>query len=472
MYGAAATSLDIVGVEHHQASFARLWPTMEKRYSPKKAGQVLRDDRELFDWALLSDDSANPYDHNAVAVWIGGEHVGYLNRDAATRYSPLIRRIAGGGFTLRVESRLWLRERPDGTYHARVLVQLPEPNARLHALCAPQARLIPERLDALGNPIRGPQWGAVWKSEYLTKEETNEFLTDSKLDNLKLVFHRGQLVPSIKEGLVHPRYLDRFGVFEFSLDWRSDNTDAFSVLEPGSPLRLIYQPNELDFTQVGIRDSDGSSLGGLHSEQISNAIASGIEMVAINLRSEFVQGLAVPRSMLSLFFPWAVPSEYPVSVTLPITAPRTMEKDKPIVVVRYEDSGRDGFAYIWPFGSAPEPGMTAYTKSGSEVTVTSLGTGYQGPLEKLARRKPAAVESLVDKSEWVNTTRMSYGGKPIVTVRVEDVQSSEKELAYIWPFQSEPKPGMTARTKAGDMVTVTRLGTQYAGALQRLHRRK
>lgn len=72
---------------------------------------------ELVGRALLSDDSANPYDGNAVAVWFNGEHVGYLSADDAEKYSPVVRELAAQGRVLRVEARAWARERQDDDYY-------------------------------------------------------------------------------------------------------------------------------------------------------------------------------------------------------------------------------------------------------------------------------------------------------------------------------------------------------------------
>ncbi|MFI2488519.1 HIRAN domain-containing protein [Promicromonospora kroppenstedtii] len=72
---------------------------------------------EIMGQALLSDDSANPYDGNAVAVWFNGEHVGYLSADDAEKYSPIVRELAAQGRVLRVEARAWARERQDDDYY-------------------------------------------------------------------------------------------------------------------------------------------------------------------------------------------------------------------------------------------------------------------------------------------------------------------------------------------------------------------
>lgn len=36
----------------------------------------------------LGADFGNPYDSNAIAIWVGGRHVGYLERALATRSAP------------------------------------------------------------------------------------------------------------------------------------------------------------------------------------------------------------------------------------------------------------------------------------------------------------------------------------------------------------------------------------------------
>ncbi len=48
--------------------------------------------------AFLYPEPTNPYDANAVMVFIGGEHVGYLNRHDAPHYQPLLLELERSGY--------------------------------------------------------------------------------------------------------------------------------------------------------------------------------------------------------------------------------------------------------------------------------------------------------------------------------------------------------------------------------------
>jgi hypothetical protein len=70
--------LEVVGEASYQDN---LWRIVGGRHSPD--GRV----REEV-YAVLAAEPDNPYDANAVAVWIQGLKVGYLSREDARRYRP------------------------------------------------------------------------------------------------------------------------------------------------------------------------------------------------------------------------------------------------------------------------------------------------------------------------------------------------------------------------------------------------
>jgi hypothetical protein len=71
-------SLEAVGEASYQDS---LWLIVGGRSSPN--------DRVRMDvYAVLVAETGNPYDANAVSVWVQGLKVGYLSRDDARRYRP------------------------------------------------------------------------------------------------------------------------------------------------------------------------------------------------------------------------------------------------------------------------------------------------------------------------------------------------------------------------------------------------
>lgn len=98
---------------------------VEIRRAFRRARLDIEDGDELVAPALLVDDHENPHDSNAVAVWIAGEHVGYLDRDTARIWTATVRERASVGEVIEVEGWLWASERPDGSVGARATVRLP-----------------------------------------------------------------------------------------------------------------------------------------------------------------------------------------------------------------------------------------------------------------------------------------------------------------------------------------------------------
>ena len=74
--------------------------------------------------AVLVPDPLNPYDNRAVAVFVDGLHVGYMERPDAQKYHDAIARLPRGKLT--VPSRQWLRGTSKDTW-ARVTLSLPDP---------------------------------------------------------------------------------------------------------------------------------------------------------------------------------------------------------------------------------------------------------------------------------------------------------------------------------------------------------
>lgn len=106
--------------------------------------------------ALLIPEPANRYDPNAVRVVIRGQHVGYLTREDAPLYQPMIARLLAHGYQPTAPARIWARQEQQfsGTdrrgrdiYETRVMASvtlgLDEPH-----LCVP-ANLAPASAHAL-----------------------------------------------------------------------------------------------------------------------------------------------------------------------------------------------------------------------------------------------------------------------------------------------------------------------------------
>jgi collagen type III alpha len=80
--------------------------------------------------AVLVPDPSNPFDNHAVAVFVDGLHVGYMERSDAASYQSVIAKLPDG--ELAVPSRQWLRGTAQDTW-ARVTLSLPRPDQ----LCCP-----------------------------------------------------------------------------------------------------------------------------------------------------------------------------------------------------------------------------------------------------------------------------------------------------------------------------------------------
>lgn len=91
--------------------------------------------------ATLVPDPSNPFDRNAVAVYVNDLHVGYMERgDAATYHRP-VADMASRGLAATVRSRQWARGR-GGDVHARVTLSLPEPDGFMAANELPESAVI------------------------------------------------------------------------------------------------------------------------------------------------------------------------------------------------------------------------------------------------------------------------------------------------------------------------------------------
>jgi hypothetical protein len=77
-----AQDLEVVGESHYQKNLERL-------VGPRRRDERVRSDI----YALLVPEDGNPYDANAVAIWIEGLKVGHLSRADARRYRPGLLRL-------------------------------------------------------------------------------------------------------------------------------------------------------------------------------------------------------------------------------------------------------------------------------------------------------------------------------------------------------------------------------------------
>ena len=76
--------LEVVGESHYQDALTEFVTLL---------GENLRDGVSLAHYVLLVAEPENPYDRNAVSVWLNGEKVGYLGRDDAAQLQPGVIRL-------------------------------------------------------------------------------------------------------------------------------------------------------------------------------------------------------------------------------------------------------------------------------------------------------------------------------------------------------------------------------------------
>jgi len=105
----------VVGVSHYQPALLAA--------AGAAPGDEVRVEREV----ELVPEPGNPHDPNAVAVKVGGEPVGYLARDDALRWQPVILPLAEAGQAARAEAMIAGRGASSGTANLGVFIRLPTP---------------------------------------------------------------------------------------------------------------------------------------------------------------------------------------------------------------------------------------------------------------------------------------------------------------------------------------------------------
>lgn len=78
--------------------------------------------------AVLAPEPDNRFDPNAVKVLIAGRHVGYLPREEAAAYKPMLERLAGRGRRGACEAMVSGRGGESGTSNIGVFLRLPDPD--------------------------------------------------------------------------------------------------------------------------------------------------------------------------------------------------------------------------------------------------------------------------------------------------------------------------------------------------------
>lgn len=97
--------------------------------------------------ALLIPEPDNPYDSSAISVRVNGHVVGYLAREAAAIYRPIIHRITASGQVATTTVRIWAvvreawEENGEPRFYSAIRIFLPEPHLILPLNNTPRSRV-------------------------------------------------------------------------------------------------------------------------------------------------------------------------------------------------------------------------------------------------------------------------------------------------------------------------------------------
>jgi hypothetical protein len=199
---------DVVGESHYKQSIRSLFDAVPKG-----------DGAELTVTVQLVPDPKNKFDRHAVGVWAGPRQLGFLPRDQAVRYAPVLSSLVSEGWAPQVSARVWAAERGSdygtrGDFNASIRLDLAEPHLLVPVNPPPGGphRLLPrggsiqvtgeeQHLDALAPWLR-PE-GECWVhatlhevTEQLTR--TSRTVVEVRIDEARV----GQLTPKMSGELL------------------------------------------------------------------------------------------------------------------------------------------------------------------------------------------------------------------------------------------------------------------------------
>jgi hypothetical protein len=212
-------SMEVVGESHHSQAIKALF-----------GANLKADGVETTATVRLLPEPLNKHDRNAVGVWAETGQIGYLPRQEAVRYAPVLMDLVARGWTPQVSARIWAAQWPadyrdhDG-FSASVRLELTEPHLLMPANRPPSEphELLPigaaiqvtgeeKHLDALAPWLR-PE-GECWV--YTTLHEVTEKLARSSRTVIELRIDGtriGQLTPRMSgEVLAAVQHLDQRGL--------------------------------------------------------------------------------------------------------------------------------------------------------------------------------------------------------------------------------------------------------------------
>lgn len=201
-------SFDVVGESHYKQSIRSLFDSVPKG-----------DGTELTVTVQLVPDPRNKFDRNAVGVWAGPRQLGFLPRDEAVRYAPVIAGLVAEGWAPQVSARVWAAEWGSdygtrGDFNASVRLDLAEPHLLVPLNEPPSGphRLLPfggsiqvtgeeQHLDALAPWLRpeGECWVHATLHEVTEQlARTSRTVVEVRIDDVRV----GQLTPKMSGELL------------------------------------------------------------------------------------------------------------------------------------------------------------------------------------------------------------------------------------------------------------------------------
>ena len=163
--------------------------------------------------ATLVPEPKNPHDRNAVAVTLAGFTVGYLPREDASRYAPVLGALAEQGWLLSTAARLWWSDYGD-SLNASVNLQLAPPNMLVPVNSPPDVPMLElpqghalqvvgedQHMDVLVPIVSGQHQVAAYVTLHPIVEQktrTTRELIEVRLNGLRV----GQLTPTMSEHLL------------------------------------------------------------------------------------------------------------------------------------------------------------------------------------------------------------------------------------------------------------------------------
>ncbi|RSM37915.1 hypothetical protein DMB66_59290 [Actinoplanes sp. ATCC 53533] len=199
---------DVVGESHYTRAIRQL------------LGRDFKTDgTEIITTVSLMVDPSNKHDRNAVGVWAGGNLVGYLPREEAARYAPVLSQLKSQGWSPQVAARVWGAEWDDydgrsKEFRGSVRLDLAEPHMLVPANLPPSGehRLLPignaiqvtgeeKHLDALTSFLRaeGECWAYATLHEVVEQTaRSSRTVVEVRLDGARV----GQLTPKMSTELL------------------------------------------------------------------------------------------------------------------------------------------------------------------------------------------------------------------------------------------------------------------------------